>query len=121
MSQMTTPVRNSMTKNFAPTMLSSSQSRSALGAGGKACQSRESTRCSLAMSWAPGAIRPNGGPPQHQWQVPEPQQVGEVRRAVGELQYRQVAALQSRHPGPEERASTGPVQVLSRPDRRDVC
>ena len=50
-----------MTKNFEPTMLSSSHSSKARGAAGKARQSRESTRYSLAMSWAPGAMRPNGG------------------------------------------------------------
>jgi hypothetical protein len=59
--QITTPGRNSITKNFAPMIVSSSHISSALGAGGNASQSRDSTRCSLAMSCAPGAIRPKGG------------------------------------------------------------
>ena len=50
-----------MTKNVAPATLWSSHSSSALGAGGKARQSLDSTRYSRAMSCAPGARRPNGG------------------------------------------------------------
>jgi hypothetical protein len=66
-----------------------------------------------------GRDPPEGRAPEHQRLRAEPQQVGEIGRAIGELEHGQLA-VQAREPFPEERGRAGPVQFLSWPNRGDL-
>ena len=75
------------------------------------------------MSWAPGAICPNGGRRSTSSVAPDAKQVGEVGGAVGELQHLDRAARVRERLGQsraQPRLERGPVERLSRADRSDL-
>ena len=136
--QITSPTRYSLTTKSAPTTSWSSQSTKARGARSYCCHSRDSTRYSRAMSWAPGSDRRRtAGGAARTRAIAEAQQVGQVGRAVGELQHahrrdvrrqvelrrggrrsrRPTAAPRRRAPGPARPARPGPTARSSSPLR----